>query len=156
MPAVRLRFRVRALLSERGRAREFWVETRINFRKRMDDRLSPVMMNDSNPADLAGSVLINKQTNFLIDSCRPSAQRGERQMENPPAHKIVRTVMRRTPTFYCREHTTGIRFSRISRKYFGNKNLRPSGNQFRDLLRFLIKKPCLLGRVYVEYSLGRI
>ena len=64
--------------------------------------------------------------------------------------------MRRTPTFYCREHTTGIRFSRISRKYFGNKNLRPSGNQFRDLLRFLIKKPCLLGRVYVEYSLGRI
>jgi len=64
--------------------------------------------------------------------------------------------MRRTPTFYCREHTTGIRFSRISRKYFGNKNLRPSGNQFRGLLRFLIKKPCLLGRVYVEYSLGRI
>src|SRR5437667_12864694 len=64
--------------------------------------------------------------------------------------------MRRTPTFYCREHATGIRFSRISRKYFGNKNLRPSGNQFRGLLRFLIKKPCLLGRVYVEYSLGRI
>ncbi|PYK82589.1 MAG: hypothetical protein DME41_09095 [Verrucomicrobia bacterium] len=60
MPAVRLQFRVRALLSERGRAREFWVETRINFRKRMDDRLSPVMMNDSNRADLAGSVLINK------------------------------------------------------------------------------------------------
>ena len=49
-----------------------------------------------------------------------------------------------------------IRFSRISRKYFGNKNLRSSGNQFRGLLRFLIKKPCLLGRVYVEYSLGRI
>jgi len=49
-----------------------------------------------------------------------------------------------------------IHFSRISRKYFGNKNLRSSGNQFRGLLRFLIKKPCLLGRVYVEYSLGRI
>ena len=67
--------------------------------------------------------------------------------------------MRRTPTSYCRQHapTQGeIRFSRISRKYFGNKNLCSSGNQFRGLLRFLIKKPCLLGRVYVEYSLGRI
>jgi len=34
--------------------------------------------------------------------------------------------------------------------------LRPSGNQFRGLLRILIKKPSLFRRVYVEYSLGRI
>jgi hypothetical protein len=67
--------------------------------------------------------------------------------------------MRRTPTFYCghMSPTQGkIRFSRISRKYFGNKNLRSGGNQFTGLLRFLIKKSCLLGRVYVECSLGRI
>src|SRR5258708_2902764 len=46
MPAVRLRIRTRALLSERGRAREFRVETRFNFRERMNDRLAPVMPNN--------------------------------------------------------------------------------------------------------------
>src|SRR5438874_12382296 len=67
--------------------------------------------------------------------------------------------MRRTPTFYFRQHapTQGeVRFSRTAVNISATKILRSSGNQFRGLLRFLIKKPCLLGRVYVEYSLGRI
>ena len=78
-----------------------------------------------------------------VDSCRPSARRGERQRENRPALRIVRTVKRRTPTFYCREHAAQgkIRFSRFGRKYFGSKNLRPRGNQFRGLVRILVKKP---------------
>jgi hypothetical protein len=91
-----------------------------------------------------------------VDSCRPSARRGERQRENPPALRIVRTVKRRTPTFYCREHTTGIRFSGIRRKYFGNKNLRPSGNQFKGLLRILIKKPCFSVGFHAGCSMRRI
>jgi hypothetical protein len=60
MPAVRLRVRMGALLRECCRPRQFWVEARIDFRKRMNDRFFPVMMDDPNGCHLTRSVLVNK------------------------------------------------------------------------------------------------
>ncbi|MEY2555928.1 MAG: hypothetical protein QOF93_1072 [Verrucomicrobiota bacterium] len=51
---------MRPLLGECGRSREFWVEARIDFRKRMNDRFFPVLMNYPDGCDLTRAVLINK------------------------------------------------------------------------------------------------
>ena len=40
---------LRAFFRERRRAREFWIETRINFAKRVNDRLLPITMNGPSP-----------------------------------------------------------------------------------------------------------
>lgn len=51
---------MRAFFRECRRPREFRIESRIEFRKRMDDRLGPVMPNDLNRCDSAGSVSVNE------------------------------------------------------------------------------------------------
>src|SRR6202035_3820299 len=60
MPTGCLRVRVCAFLSEGCRTCEFWIEARIDFRKRMDDRCFPVMMDDPNGCDSTRNVLINE------------------------------------------------------------------------------------------------
>ena len=60
VPAVRLRVRMRALLGECGRLGKFRIEPGIDFRKRMNDRFSPVMMDDPNGGDSPRAVLVNK------------------------------------------------------------------------------------------------
>jgi hypothetical protein len=49
-----------AFLREACGPRQFRVEARIDFRKRMNDRFSPVMMDDPNGCDATRVVLVNK------------------------------------------------------------------------------------------------
>ena len=77
MPAMRLRVRMRALLSECGRPREFRVEARIDFRKRMNDRFFPVMMDDPNGRNLPRAVLINKLLGRFLQAFS-SKRRGKK------------------------------------------------------------------------------
>ena len=71
MPALLLRISVRPFLGERRRARQFWIESRIDFRERMNDRLFPITMNDFDRCDLAGRVAINKFLGRLLKTFGP-------------------------------------------------------------------------------------
>ena len=60
MPARGGGFSMGAFLGKRGRAREFWIEAWIGFRKGMDDRLGPVMTNDVDGGDSTHRIFIDK------------------------------------------------------------------------------------------------
>ena len=77
MPAMRLRVRMGALLRECCRPRQFWVEPRIDFRKRMNDRFLPVMMDDPNGCDSTRVVLVNKLLGRFLEAFS-SKRRGKK------------------------------------------------------------------------------
>ena len=79
MPALLLRIGVRALLGERRGARQFWIESRIDFRERMNNRLLPITMNDLDRCDLAGRVAIDKFLRGFLKSV--SANGGSKKGE---------------------------------------------------------------------------
>ena len=60
--------RIRAFLRERGSAGQFWIETGIDFGKRMNDRLAPVMVNDLDGSDSTRAVAINKLFGRFLES----------------------------------------------------------------------------------------
>ena len=68
MPAMRLRIRMRALLREACGPRQFRIEARIDFRKRMSDWFFPVVMDDPNGCDSTRSVLINKLLGRFLEA----------------------------------------------------------------------------------------
>ena len=60
VPALGLGMSVRSFLRQGSRAREFGIKARIDFRKWMNDRLGPIMVNDLDRRDLARCIAVNK------------------------------------------------------------------------------------------------
>ena len=79
MPAGSFGMRVCAFLRERCGFREFWIETRINFGKRMNDRLCPVTMNDLHRGNPARRILVNELLGRLLQTF--SANRRDNEGE---------------------------------------------------------------------------
>src|SRR4029077_4334737 len=78
MPAGGLRMGVRAFFRERRGARQFWVEARIDFRERMNDRLAPIMVNDLHRTDATRAVVINKLLGRFLESFSVKDRAAER------------------------------------------------------------------------------
>jgi hypothetical protein len=60
MPATVLRARVCAFIGDARRAQQFGIEPRIDVRKRMDDFLRPIMINDPCRSGFSRSVFVEK------------------------------------------------------------------------------------------------
>ena len=74
MPARGGGFSMGAFLRKRRGAREFWIETKIDFRKGMDDRLGPVMTNDADRGDSTHRILIDKFLGRFLEAFSAKGQ----------------------------------------------------------------------------------
>src|SRR5690242_5533020 len=60
--------RIRALLRQRSGAREFRIKSRIDLRKRMDNRLAPILSDNFDSGYVAGRIAINESLRRLLET----------------------------------------------------------------------------------------